>query len=89
MLDNIHDIIYSLIFQREVFKDPVTDPGKRSKSGDLTLVLEDGIYKTIKRENLREGQTEQLVTVFENGKMVKEYSFEEVRAKTRAALNQY
>jgi len=75
--------------RREVFKDPVTDPGKRSKSGDLTLVLEDGIYKTIKRENLREGQTEQLVTVFENGKMVKEYSFEEVRAKTRAALNQY
>ena len=88
MLDNIHDIIYSLIFQREVFKDPVTDPGKRSKSGDLTLVMEEGVYKTIKRENLREGQTEQLVTVFENGKMVKEYSFDEVRAATRAALNQ-
>ena len=87
MLDNIHDIIYSLIFQREVFKDPVTDPGKRSKSGDLTLILEDGVYKTIKREDLKAGLTEQLFTVFENGKMVKEYSFEEVRATTTAALN--
>ena len=73
-------------FQREVFKDPVTDPGKKSKAGDLTLVLEDGAYGTIKRENLRDGQTEQLVTVFENGNMMKEYSFEEVRARAKAAL---
>ena len=73
-------------FQREVFKDPVTDPGKKSKAGDLTLVLEDGVYKTIKREDLKVGQTEQLVTVFENGKMVKEYSFEEVRVRAKSAL---
>ena len=64
----------------------MTDPGKKSKSGDLTLVLEGGVYKTIKRENMREGQTEQLVTVFENGKMVKEYSFEEVRGRAREAV---
>lgn len=73
-------------FQREVFKDPVTDPGKKSKAGDLTLVMEDGVYGTIKRENLKDGQTEQLVTVFENGKMTKEYSFAEVRSTARAAL---
>jgi len=72
--------------KRQVFKDPVTDPGKKSKAGDLTLVLEDGVYRTIKRENLKDGQTEQLVTVFENGKMTKEYSFKEVRSTARAAL---
>ena len=64
----------------------MTDPGKRSKSGDLTLVLEDVVYKTIKREDLKAEQTEQLVTVFENGKMVKEYSFEEVRVRAKSAL---
>ena len=76
-----------MLFQREVFKDPVTDPGKKSKAGDLTLVLEDGVYRTIKREYLKAGQTEQLVTVFENGEMIKEYSFEEVRAAGKAALS--
>ena len=50
------------------------------------MVLEDGVYKTIKREDLKAGQTEQLVTVFENGKMVKEYSFEEVRVRAKSAL---
>ena len=64
----------------------MTDPGKKSKSGDLTLVSEGGVYKTLKRENLKQGQTEQLVTVFENGNMTKEYSFEEVRGRAREAL---
>ena len=79
--------LLNLHFQREVFKDPVTDPGKKSKAGDLTLVLEDGVYKTIKRDDLKEGQTDQLVTVFENGEMIKEYNFDEVRATARAALS--
>ncbi len=32
---------------RRVFKDPVTDPGKRSKSGLLDLVRYNGAYKTV------------------------------------------
>ena len=64
----------------------MTDPGKKSKSGDLTLVSEGGVYKTLKRENLKRGQTEQLVTVFENGNMTKDYTFEEVRGRAREAL---
>ena len=75
-----------MLFKREVFKDPVTDPGKKSKAGDLTLVMENGVYKTIKREDLVDGQTEELIKVFENGEMTKDYSFEEVRARARAAL---
>lgn len=38
----------------DVFKDPVTDPGKASKKGDVTLVKEAGQYKTVRREDLTE-----------------------------------
>ena len=50
------------------------------------MVLEDGVYKTIKRENMTDKQTEQLVPVFENGEIIKEYPFEEVRAAAKKNL---
>ena len=31
--------------EREVYKDPVTDPGKTSKRGRLVLVKEDGVFR--------------------------------------------
>ncbi len=40
----------------EVFKDPVTDPGKKSKAGDLTLVKENGNYSTVKKEDMTSSQ---------------------------------
>jgi nicotinamide phosphoribosyltransferase len=63
---------------REVFKQPITDPGKQSKKGRLKLIrpVETGVYTTV--AEAYEGKDE-LVTVFENGKLVREYSFEEVR----------
>lgn len=36
-----------LFIQHHVFKDPVTDPGKRSKKGRLTLEFRDGRMQTI------------------------------------------
>ncbi len=30
----------------------MTDPGKTSKKGDLTLVKEDGQYKTVRKEEI-------------------------------------
>lgn len=72
--------------QRDVFKDPVTDPGKRSKAGRLDLILnmvEDNDYETVR---LLPGQLEhpnsELVTVFENGKLLKEYDMDSIRART-------
>jgi nicotinamide phosphoribosyltransferase len=35
-----------------VFKDPVTDTGKRSKKGRLALIKKDGEYKTIREDEL-------------------------------------
>merc|ERR1712058_93122 len=34
----------------EVFKDPVTDPGKRSKKGRLVLVNDGDIWETVKKK---------------------------------------
>ena len=58
-----------------VFKDPITDHGKASKSGRLTLIKEAGTYRTVK------GPTygDVLKTVFENGEMKKEYTLAEIR----------
>lgn len=62
-----------------VFKDPITDPGKTSKSGLLDLVKRDGTYSTI--DNLVEfsGSYSAFDIVFVNGRILKEYSFDEVR----------
>src|SRR5262249_38282493 len=46
-----------------VFKDPVTDNGKRSKAGRLSLVREGGELKTVPGER----KDDLLVTVFEDG----------------------
>lgn len=37
---------------KDVFKDPITDTGKRSKRGVLALIKEDGQFKTIRDEEL-------------------------------------
>lgn len=63
----------------DVFKDPVTDSGKRSKKGRLDLVrraIGGGTYETQQGDNVF-GSV--LRTVFENGKVLKEYTLDEVR----------
>jgi nicotinamide phosphoribosyltransferase len=67
---------------RKVSKDPVTDPGKRSKAGRMKLVkTERGGFTTVDADLQVE---DQLVEVFRNGEVLKTYTFDEVRA--RAAL---
>lgn len=56
---------------------------KRSKAGRLKLIQTAEGYKTVREEEYPD-EEDQLVTVFENGEVVFENSFEEVRA--RAAL---
>ena len=63
---------------RDVYKDPITDGGKKSKPGRLALIKTESGYETIKEDELG-NRNNILETVFENGKLVKEYSFEEVR----------
>lgn len=66
----------------EVYKDPVTDKGKRSKRGrqDLVRLAVDNMkYKTVKGDA---AMGSVLKTVFENGVVTKEYTLEEVRARS-------
>ena len=46
---------------KDVYKDPVTDPGKRSKAGDMN--------------------TENMVTVYENGKLLIDETLETIRSR--------
>lgn len=62
---------------RDVYKSPITDMGKESKKGRVTLYQNSNGYFTD-----LEGRTdaqEVLETVFENGEIIKEYTFDEVR----------
>jgi nicotinamide phosphoribosyltransferase len=61
----------------EVYKDPVTDKGKRSKKGQLALVEEDGEIRTV---SMRKGlMKNMLVPIFKNGVVLKRYSLEAIR----------
>jgi nicotinamide phosphoribosyltransferase len=61
---------------RLVFKDPITDHGKKSKKGRLKLILNDTHYQTVNQD---EDGADLLQTVFENGEIIKEFTFDEVK----------
>lgn len=62
----------------DVYKDPITDQGKRSKKGRLALIRLNGKLQTVNRDTIPTGANE-LVTVFRNGKLLVEYTLAEVR----------
>lgn len=72
----------------DVYKDPITDQGKKSKRGRQAVLLIDGEFVARKiddiPQNMGHGIADQLQTVFANGVMYNITTFEEVRA--RAAL---
>jgi nicotinamide phosphoribosyltransferase len=67
--------------QRDVFKDPVTDSGKRSKKGVLDLVRRTGEYQVLSNQG-QDNFGSVLKTVFENGKITKEYTLDEIRTRS-------
>lgn len=62
----------------DVFKDPVTDPGKTSKKGRLDLVYSMDQFKTVRGTGAFGSL---LRTVYENGNVVQEYSLDEIRRR--------
>ncbi|MGJ7901864.1 nicotinate phosphoribosyltransferase [Lysobacter sp. 1R34A] len=80
----------------DVYKDPVTDKGKSSKRGRMTLVRhrEYGHFKTVpvppEAASLEEavkpmGFDDAMVTVWEDGRIVNDWTFAQVRALANAA----
>jgi nicotinamide phosphoribosyltransferase len=71
----------------DVVKDPVTDSGKKSKAGRVTLWTNGtGEYVSSVDQPTQwadKGWTKALVPVFWDGNLCKDYTFEEVRANAR------
>jgi nicotinamide phosphoribosyltransferase len=79
----------------EVYKDPATDRGKTSRRGRLTLARhrEHGTFRTVALAGdavhadpaaLGPGWAEAMETVWENGQLLRDWSFAEVRARSEA-----
>ncbi len=65
----------------DVFKQPKTDAKKNSKRGRITLVRENGEYKTIRIEDKTEEQEEVLQVVYRNGELFNIPTLAEVRMR--------
>ena len=67
----------------DVYKDPITDKGKLSKKGRLDLIrISDCELETVNISNLNKDEYHPdsvLEVVFENGKILKEYTLDEIR----------
>lgn len=79
----------------DVYKAPVTDPGKLSKRGRLTLLKhkEFGSFRTVAvPDDIADidtfkpdvGWEHGMETVWENGRLIRDWSFAEVRARSNA-----
>jgi len=69
----------------DVYKDPITAPNKKSKKGKVsTYRRKDGTYFVDLQGKKFTDAEDALVTVFENGEILKEYNFEEVRNNSMA-----
>lgn len=65
---------------RNVWKDPI-HKGKKSKRGTLALIEDDGQYRTVPLRFRRHADNNLLVTVFENGRLIRDWTLKEVRER--------
>jgi nicotinamide phosphoribosyltransferase len=72
---------------RDVFKDPITDPGKKSKKGRLTTVQTyEGLIVTKRVEEVLPTDTDLMEDVFVDGVLVRDQSFDEIRELSNRGL---
>lgn len=66
---------------RDVYKDPVTDAGKKSKRGRLVLTEIGGTYTTLALDDRYVYEEDVLETVFENGAMKRFQTLDDIRKR--------
>lgn len=64
----------------DIYKDPITDPGKKSKRGRLALVYLQGEYKTVSGTNV---YGDILETVWQDGELLVDQKLEDVRMRAQ------
>ncbi len=69
------------------FKDPVTDPGKKSKAGRLDLIQTENGYETIVLRDARPDARSVMRTVFENGELLADDSLDTIRRRVNETLD--
>ncbi|MEN7341437.1 MAG: nicotinate phosphoribosyltransferase [Pseudomonadota bacterium] len=67
----------------DVYKDPVTDKGKRSKRGRLALVASKGAFMTVREADAPAGGN-LLRPVFRDGELLIDDTFDDIRARLQA-----
>lgn len=60
----------------DIFKDPVTDKGKKSKPGRLALIENNGEYRTVAEKGVKNNLLE---TVYLNGELMRECTLQQIR----------
>jgi nicotinamide phosphoribosyltransferase len=72
-------------FWRDVYKDPVTDHAKVSKKGRQALIHDAQGWRTVPAAEARDNR---LTPVYRNGKLLRQTTFDAVRARADAALKE-
>lgn len=73
---------------REIFKDPKTDSGmKKSARGLLAVNKVNNKYELTDRVSREKSESGELVEVFNNGRIMKNYSLREIRFRLRDEMN--
>lgn len=71
----------------DIFKDPITDPGKQSKKGRFALIrTEDGEFQTINREGDVEDRADLLEPRFHMGDVINASTLDQIRERVAAQL---
>ena len=69
-----------------LYKDPLTDRGKTSPRGFLKVEKQDGEYVLKSDVTWSEAEETELVLMFDHGKFITEYNYEDICAKAQASL---
>ena len=65
---------------REIFKDPITDDGtKKSAKGLMKIIKENRNYKLIDQVTWEEENEGELIEIFRDGELIRDYSLKEIR----------
>ena len=70
----------------QVFKDPITDPGKKSKKGYLSVHKTENGWET-RCEGNHDFKTDEMVTVYENGELLIDYTLDEIRKRSKVTVD--
>ncbi len=70
---------------RDVYKDPVTDPAKISKKGRLDLIRDTHTQQFLTCPLGSSSQPSELLEVFRDGELLREWTLNEVRACSELA----